>query len=65
MELNTILYLSILIFSGLVFGKLAKLVKLPNVTGYLVAGLLVGPSVLGVIPEHVLLERKEASKENV
>ncbi len=54
MELNTILYLSILIFSGLIFGKLAKLVKLPNVTGYLVAGLLVGPSVLGVIPETAL-----------
>lgn len=54
MELNTILYLSILIFSGLLFGKLAKLVKLPNVTGYLVAGLLIGPSVLGIIPETVL-----------
>ena len=54
MELNTILYLSILIFSGLIFGKLAKLVKLPNVTGYLVAGLLVGPSVLGIIPETAL-----------
>lgn len=55
MELNTVLYLAILIFSGLVFAKLAKLVKLPNVTGYLVAGLLVGPSVLGIIPETALL----------
>lgn len=54
MELNTILYLSILIFAGLLFGKLAKLIKLPNVTGYLVAGLLVGPSVLGIIPETAL-----------
>lgn len=54
MELNTILYLSILIFAGLIFGKLAKLVKLPNVTGYLVAGLLVGPSVLGIVPETAL-----------
>ena len=54
MELNTVLYLAILIFSGLIFAKLAKLVKLPNVTGYLVAGLLVGPSVLGIIPETAL-----------
>ena len=54
MELNTILYLAILIFSGLTLAKLAKLVKLPNVTGYLVAGLLVGPSVLGIIPETAL-----------
>lgn len=31
---------------GLIGGKLAKKVKLPNVTGYLIAGLLVGPAIL-------------------
>lgn len=50
-QLNTLLYLSILLFAGLIFGRLAKLIKLPNVTGYIVAGLILGPSVLGVIPE--------------
>lgn len=31
---------------GLAFGRLVKKVKLPNVTGYLLAGLLLGPSLL-------------------
>ena len=33
-------------------GRVAKLCKLPNVTGYLVAGLILGPSVLGVVSEN-------------
>ena len=44
-----LLQMGILILTGLLFSKLAKLVKLPNVTGYLVGGLLVGPSVLGAL----------------
>jgi len=43
MTLNTLLDLGIMIFCGMFFGRLAKHVKLPNVTGYLVAGLLIGP----------------------
>ncbi|OON97908.1 MAG: sodium:proton exchanger [Epulopiscium sp. Nele67-Bin005] len=39
---------------GLVFEKFAKLLKLPSVTGYLVAGLLLGPSVFDVIPEDII-----------
>jgi len=38
-----------MIVTGLLFGKLAKLVKLPNVTGYLVGGVLIGPSILGIL----------------
>lgn len=34
-------------FAGLVMSRLAKLVKLPAVTAYLVAGLLLGPFLLG------------------
>ena len=33
---------------------MAKHIKLPNVTGYIVAGLLLGPSVFGIIPEDVI-----------
>lgn len=53
-ELNILLYLAIMIFAGMLFGRLAKLVKLPNVTGYLVGGLIIGPSVLGLIPEDTV-----------
>ena len=37
--------LAILLIVGLLFSKLAKLVKFPNVTGYLIGGLLVGPAI--------------------
>lgn len=39
--------LSIALLSGLLLSRLAKLVKLPAVTAYLVAGILVGPFCLG------------------
>ena len=53
-ELNTLTYLAILLLGGLFFGRLAKKIHLPNVTGYLVGGLILGPSVLGVIPAEAL-----------
>ena len=39
--------LSIALLSGLLLSRLAKLLKLPAVTAYLVAGILVGPYCLG------------------
>ncbi len=48
--LNTLVYLGILLISGLIFGRLAKLIKLPNVTGYLISGLILGPYVLNIVP---------------
>lgn len=46
-RMQTLLSLSIALFAGLMLSRLAKLVKLPAVTAYLVAGILVGPYVLG------------------
>ncbi len=45
--MHTLLSLSIAVFAGLMLSRLAKLVKLPAVTAYLVAGILVGPYILG------------------
>ncbi len=45
--MQTLLSLSICIFAGLMLSRLAKLLKLPAVTAYLAAGILVGPYVLG------------------
>jgi Kef-type K+ transport system membrane component KefB len=53
-SLNTFISLAIMIFTGMALGRLVKLIKLPNVTGYLLAGLLLGPSVLGLISEDFL-----------
>jgi Kef-type K+ transport system membrane component KefB len=54
LQMNTLIYLSILLLAGLLFGRLVKQIKLPNVTGYLIAGLLLGPFVLKVIPSAAI-----------
>lgn len=41
--------LGIVIFVGLIGGRVADCLKLPNVSGYIVAGLLIGPSFLNLI----------------
>lgn len=54
MTLNTLLDLAIMIFAGMFCGRMAKHIRLPNVTGYLVAGLLIGPSVFGLLSADFL-----------
>jgi Kef-type K+ transport system membrane component KefB len=51
---NVILGLAVVVLTGLLFTKLAKFVRLPNVTGYLVGGLLIGPSILNLVSQGVL-----------
>ena len=46
-EISTLISLSIALLAGLLLSRLAKLVKLPAVTAYLIAGVLIGPFVLG------------------
>lgn len=45
--MEILLTLSVAIFAGLMLSRVAKKLKLPAVTAYLVAGVLVGPFVLG------------------
>lgn len=54
MQINTLFYLALILFAGLLFGRAAKLAKLPNVTGYLIAGLLIGPFVLKLVPADMV-----------
>lgn len=49
--MDILLYLGIAMAAGLIFNRIAKKLGLPNVTGYLVAGLLIGPYVLNIVPE--------------
>ncbi|NSW90761.1 MAG: cation:proton antiporter [Firmicutes bacterium] len=49
--MGTLFYISIVLLVGLLTAKLASLAKLPNVTGYLVGGLIIGPSILKIIPK--------------
>jgi len=47
--MQILLSLSIALFAGLMLSRVAKLLKLPAVTAYLVAGILVGPFCLGAL----------------
>ncbi|MBQ9481921.1 MAG: cation:proton antiporter [Clostridia bacterium] len=48
-QLEAVLGLAVAMVFGLVLNRLMKLLKMPNVTGYLIAGILVGPHLLNFI----------------
>lgn len=54
LEVNTLTYLSFMIAMALLAGKVVKALKLPNVTGYLVVGIIVGPYGTGLIPVETI-----------
>ncbi|MFZ9781773.1 MAG: cation:proton antiporter [Bacilli bacterium] len=45
-DYNLMLGLTVILLTGLLFGKLAKWLNIPNVTGYLLGGFLIGPGFL-------------------
>lgn len=47
--LNIFLKISIVILFGVIGAKIARRLNLPNVTGYIVMGLLLGPSFLNLV----------------
>lgn len=49
MSLNVLYDLAVLLFAGLISAKLIKKLRLPDVTGYLLGGLLIGPYLLGIL----------------
>ena len=51
--INSLLAIAIALICGLLVTRLMKLIGLPNVTGYLIVGLIIGPNVLGIISEDV------------
>jgi fructose PTS system EIIBC or EIIC component len=53
-DANVLLILAVILVAGTISGNLAKLVHLPSVTGQIVAGVLMGASVFGVLTENSL-----------
>ena len=53
-DANVLLLPAVILAAGTVCGNLAKLVHLPSVTGQIVAGVLMGASVFGVLTEENL-----------
>lgn len=51
--MNMALYIGIILLAGLAGGKLVQKINLPSVTGYLLAGFLLGPSVFNLITPEI------------
>lgn len=51
--MNTLFYVSVILLCGILMGRLVSYIKLPEVTGYLIGGVIIGPSILGIVPQNV------------
>lgn len=51
---SVFLNLGILVIIGVLGGIIAEKIKLPRVTGYIIAGILFGPDLIGLIPKDFL-----------
>lgn len=49
-----IISVALMLFSGFAMTRLTKLARLPNVTGYILAGILIGPYVLNLVPQRII-----------
>lgn len=54
MVAQIIISVAVMLLSGFLLTRITKLLKLPNVTAYIVAGILIGPFGLKIIPEKVI-----------
>jgi Kef-type K+ transport system membrane component KefB len=50
---SVLIGLAIMLFTGFLVTRLTKLLKLPNVTAYIIAGVLLGPWVLGAVDTNI------------
>lgn len=62
MSLPIFLYVAILLIVALLSTRLMKVLKLPNVTGYIITGIIVGPFVLGLFFNNFTYEGIETSE---
>ena len=49
-----LLSVAIILLSGFLMTRLTKRLHLPNVSGYIIAGILIGPGVLGLVPQETV-----------
>jgi len=52
MDFHIFLYIGILLIAALLSTRLMKIFKLPNVTGYIITGIIMGPFVFGLFFNH-------------
>lgn len=49
-----IISVALMLFSGFLMTRLTRLAKLPNVTAYILAGILIGPYCLNLVPQSII-----------
>jgi len=49
MDFHIFLYIALLLLAALLSTRIMKVLKLPNVTGYIITGIIVGPFVFGLL----------------
>jgi len=59
---TTLLIFGFLVLAAYTSGELATLVRLPKITGYLLAGLLFGPAVMGIVSSESVIELEAVSR---
>ncbi|HOT32518.1 MAG TPA: cation:proton antiporter [Petrotogaceae bacterium] len=52
--MNILFYISVILLAGMAVAKILGYFKFPNVTGYLIAGIIIGPNISGVISSEVI-----------
>lgn len=55
---NLFLDIALLLTIGIIGGKLAEMVKLPRVTGYIIIGMIFGPNLLNLFNEEIIADFK-------
>ena len=51
---SVVIAIAIMLFSGFAMTRLTKLLKLPNVTAYILIGIIIGPFCLDLIPRTII-----------
>jgi Kef-type K+ transport system membrane component KefB len=59
---TTLLMFGFLVLAAYTSGELSTLIRLPKITGYLIAGLLFGPAVMGVVSRASVVELEPVSR---
>lgn len=61
MGFSTFAYVAILLFVALLSTRLMRILKLPNVTGYIITGIIMGPFVFGLLFNNFTYENIKGS----
>ena len=49
-----IISIALMLITGFAMTRITKRLRLPNVTAYILAGILIGPYVLNLVPQRII-----------